>query len=33
MAEESKIACSSCGAQVPDLEGPAHAYLGTVPGC
>ena len=33
MAEESKIACPNCGAQVPDIEGPGHAYLGTVPGC
>ncbi len=33
MAGESKLACTGCGAEVPDLEGPGHAYLGTVPGC
>ena len=33
VAEERNIACKGCGAEVPDLEGPGHAYLGTVPGC
>ena len=26
-------ACPGCGAKVEKLEGPGHAYLGTVPGC
>ena len=25
--------CPGCGAKVENLEGPGHAYLGTVPGC
>ena len=25
--------CYGCGAKVENLEGPGHAYLGTVPGC
>jgi len=27
------IKCIGCGAQVPDIEGPTHRYLGTSPGC
>ncbi len=26
-------ACVGCGALVPDLEGPAHRYIGASPGC
>lgn len=27
------IACIGCGAQVPDIDGPTHKYLGASPGC
>ena len=26
-------ACPGCGALVPDIDGPTHAYLGASPGC
>jgi hypothetical protein len=26
-------ACPGCGAPVPDIDGPTHAYLGASPGC
>ena len=26
-------ACPGCGAMVPDVEGPTHAYIGASPGC
>ena len=26
-------ACFSCGAQVPDVEGPTHRYMLSSPGC
>lgn len=25
--------CADCGAAVPDLDGPTHAYMGSSPGC
>ena len=27
------VICFGCGAQVPDLAGPSHAYIGASPGC
>ena len=27
------ITCPGCGALVPDIDGPTHAYLGASPGC
>ncbi|MCB9304769.1 MAG: hypothetical protein H6566_29425 [Lewinellaceae bacterium] len=27
------IHCFSCGAEVPDIEGPVHRYLASAPGC
>src|SRR5664280_700967 len=27
------ITCRGCGALVPDIDGPTHAYLGASPGC
>ena len=27
------LACPGCGALVPDLSGPTHAYIGASPGC
>ncbi len=27
------IACIGCGAHVPDVDGPTHAYIGASPGC
>lgn len=27
------IACVGCGAAVPDIDGPTHAYIGASPGC
>ncbi len=29
----SLVACSGCGALVPDSAGPTHAYIGASPGC
>lgn len=31
--ENSEIRCFSCGALVPDSEGPAHRYMLSAPGC
>ncbi len=28
-----QIACIGCGAGVPDIAGPTHAYIGASPGC
>jgi len=28
-----KIHCIGCGAEVPDIDGPTHKYLGASPGC
>src|SRR5215470_5556610 len=30
---ERWIACIGCGALVPDVDGPAHRYVGASPGC
>lgn len=27
------IPCFGCGAQVPDIDGPVHAYMASTPGC
>jgi len=27
------IFCLGCGAQVPDIDGPVHAYMASAPGC
>ena len=32
-AGEGTWPCVGCGAVVPDIEGPAHRYLGASPGC
>jgi hypothetical protein len=29
----SLVACPGCGALVPDVPGPTHAYIGASPGC
>src|SRR6478735_4443919 len=28
-----KIPCKQCGAVVPDIDGPVHAYVPSAPGC
>lgn len=33
MTEPLKNPCPDCGALVPDMDGPVHAYLGASPGC
>ncbi|MEO6457262.1 MAG: DUF5946 family protein [Chloroflexia bacterium] len=33
MEEAKKITCFGCGALVPDIEGPIHAYMLSAPGC
>lgn len=30
---DSLLACTGCGAFVPDIEGPTHRYVGASPGC
>ena len=30
---DTVVACPGCGAVVPDIEGPTHAYIGAGPGC
>lgn len=30
---DALVACPGCGAMVPDVEGPTHAYIGAAPGC
>ena len=27
------VACQQCGAVVPDMDGPVHAYVPSAPGC
>ena len=27
------VACAQCGAMVPDIDGPTHAYVPSAPGC
>jgi hypothetical protein len=31
--QEGLVACTGCGAPVPDVDGPAHRYIGASPGC
>ncbi|MCP4537043.1 MAG: hypothetical protein GY832_07835 [Chloroflexi bacterium] len=33
MGSEKLIKCVGCGALVPDIDGPTHAYIGALPGC
>ena len=33
MTKMESIRCIGCGAQVPDIKGPTHKYLGASPGC
>ena len=30
---KSRVPCISCGASIPDTEGPVHPYLASSPGC
>jgi hypothetical protein len=32
-APQPSVVCEGCGAQVPDISGPAHAYMTSSPGC
>ncbi len=32
-APEPSVVCEGCGAQVPDISGPTHAYMTSAPGC
>ncbi|MCP2166478.1 DUF5946 family protein [Goodfellowiella coeruleoviolacea] len=32
-ASTATVPCTGCGAQVPDVDGPTHAYLSASPGC
>jgi hypothetical protein len=30
---QPSVVCEGCGAQVPDISGPTHAYMTSAPGC